>query len=69
MAASESLKNTLKKRILDCVKGKGYVYIDDIAIDLLIPKSSKETVFDKVYKELVFDGKLILIGNCVRENI
>ena len=45
-----------------------YVYIEDVAVDLLVPDKHKPTSFTRAYKELVAVGELELCGNQIRIN-
>ena len=43
-----------------------YIKIDDIRIDLLAPKSKKDTDFDRAWKELVSQGIVEICGNSLK---
>ena len=45
-----------------------WVKLEDMATDLLSPRSRKETAFDRAYQDLVACGRLEIIGNEVRIN-
>ena len=49
-------------------RSQTYVKIDDIRIDLCVPKSKKDTDFDRVWKELVSKGIVRICGNSLKIN-